>query len=357
MIAIETVKQLALGGHQAPSADNSQPWRFEWDGSRLSVHYDAERVKGKTFPANSPAILLSLGAAIENIIELSMSYNLDTQIYWNPENVSPTRAVAEVSLQGRENKPNSDRTAQHPVYKRHTNRFAFHKTPLLPELIERTASLSEGDARLLIIDKRDLVQDIGQLVKLASEIRFQIKEVHEWLGKSLRFSEEDVKKADGLDIRTIDLPPGGALFLKFISSWSRMRLLNNIGAYKFLAHMDSAPISAAPALIAVIAPANFQGAFDAGKLMCRAWTYLNAQGIAAHPYYVVADQLARLQEGAIPNPLIEKANDLKEQTDHVLSLGEGETLHMLMRVGYPKHTPPRSLRLPEEIIFRNIAND
>lgn len=356
MITIETVKQLALAGAQAPSADNSQPWHFNWDGSLFSIRYDFERVMGHTFPANSSATLLSLGATIENIVELSKYFGFTTNVSWDKHSLSPNHAEASIHFQALDNSAPETTNGDHPVFHRHTNRFAFHKTAIPAPVVETITSLSENSARLLVINQQKLIHDVAQLVKSASEIRFQIKEVHEWLGKSLRFSPEDVKKADGLDVKTIDLPPGGALFLRFICSWKRMNLLNRIGGYKFLAQMDSAPIKAAPTIIAIIAPPTAQGAVDAGKLMCRAWTYLNTQGIAVHPYYVVADQLARLEEGSLPQRFIKQAQQLKEGCANHLSLNSEETLHMLLRVGYPTRTPPRSLRLEREVIFRDESS-
>jgi hypothetical protein len=202
------------------------------------------------------------------------------------------------------------------------------------------------------------IQEIALLIKTASEIRFQTKEVHEWLGESLRFTKEDVKKADGLDLRTLALPPGGAIFLKLISSWNRMKMLNRVGMYRLLAQIDAAPIKVAPAIVALIAPATPQGAVDAGRLLCRSWTYLNEQGIAVHPYYVVADQLARLEAGTIPEQLVGKATNLKLDSTEAFATAEGETLHMLMRVGYPKrNNPPTSLRLPVDTVFSDHANN
>ncbi|MBK6602138.1 MAG: hypothetical protein IPG28_11430 [Betaproteobacteria bacterium] len=37
------VRFLVRAGQQAPSADNSQPWHFVWDGKCLSVHLDPVR--------------------------------------------------------------------------------------------------------------------------------------------------------------------------------------------------------------------------------------------------------------------------------------------------------------------------
>ena len=137
-----------------------------------------------------------------------------------------------------------------------------------------------------------------------------------------------------------------------------MKQLNRMGIYKLLAQIDSAPIKAAPTIVAIIAPATPQGAIDAGRLLCRAWTYLNTQSIAVHPYYVVADQLARLKDKTVPEKLIGQVQEINQQCTKVLSLKEDETLHMFLRTGYPKrNNPTRSLRLPVETVFTALSDD
>lgn len=352
MVTIDLINILIQCGLKAPSADNSQPWHFEWNGTALSVQYDTARVAGRTFPANSPATLLSLGTVIENIIEISTYYNLSTEVSWNPETLSTTSCNVKFSFQCPNTPDLISPYVNHPVFKRHTNRFPYHKTTLPKPVIDSLSHLKESCARLHIFDSQKPIREIARFIKIASEIRFQTKEVHEWLGECLRFTKEDVKKADGLDIRTLDLPPGGSMFLKLISSWHRMKVLNRVGMYHLLAQIDAAPIKAAPAIVALIAPATPQGALDAGRLLCRSWAYLNEQGIAVHPYYVVADQLARLEAGLIPEKLTPQVTSLKRDCTETFSITEGETLHMLMRIGYPKrNNPPKSLRLPEHVVF------
>ena len=180
--------------------------------------------------------------------------------------------------------------------------------------------------------------------------------MHEWLEISLRFTPEEVKTGDGLDIRTLGLPPGGGVFLRFMSNWKRMRQLNRVGAYKLLAAIDAAPIKKAPAVIAVTALKTPASALEAGRLLCRAWTYLNAQGIACHPYYVIADLLERLDNGNVPVQLIEKATKISLNSRKLLDINEDETLMMLLRIGYPKREAPRSQRVSMDRAFTKLSS-
>ncbi len=85
--------------------------------------------------------------------------------------------------------------------------------------------------------------------------------------------------------------------------------------------------------------------------MERVWIYLNEQGIAVHPYYVVSDQINRLHENKVPEELRQQAQRVSAGSKQVFDLQDNETLYMLLRVGYPKKKAKRSKRLPLKDLF------
>ena len=143
--------------------------------------------------------------------------------------------------------------------------------------------------------------------------------------------------------------------LHLISDWRRLRYLNQLGMHHLLAAIDSAPVRAGPGLLAVIAPAEPQHSIDAGRLLARQWHALNQHGLAVHPYYVVADQLARLRSGSIPPGLEPTARDVAAASKDVFGLAGAETLHMLLRVGYSRKPAKSALRLPLERVYRDTT--
>lgn len=358
MIEKTTIEMLIRAGQAAPSADNSQPLSFTWDGNRLSVHYDAARVDGKTFPADNPATLLAVGAAIYNICETAHDLGLSTEIEGLSADAVPPTPYADIRLLQNTtlNEPRHPSPAK-AIFDRHTNRFPFTSEAISPQLLSQLDQMQQDKARLLTIAGPSRLKCIAQLVKKASEIRFQTQEVHEWLGASLRFPGEDVKKADGLDLKTLALPPGGSLLLKLICDWKRMSTLNRLGFHKLLSAIDARPVEHAPAIIAVIAPDTRQGMLSAGQLLERCWIYLNRQKIAVHPYYVISDQLVRLKNNSVPPHLIGLAETIKASTQQELGYSEGEHLCMLLRIGHPKNpSPERSLRLALEEIYNSQSH-
>lgn len=341
---------LSQAAHHTPSADNSQPWQFSWQEDTLTVGYDSERVANKTFTADSHATLLTIGALSENLIQAAEALHINLD--WTyPSLLNKDHPVYfETTITKSDNAP-AIAFNELPLFKRHTNRYPYKNKPLGSDCGKLLQTFTAGNARIILIEEQSLIHKIAGLVRSASEIRFQTQEIHEWLAKSLRFDTKSTDQyGEGLDVATIDLPPGGNLFLRLISNWRRMSWLNKWGIYKALALIDSLPVKKAPALIAIVGPDQFHNTLAAGQLMNRAWIALNEQGIAMHPYYVVSDQMQRRQLNSVPAHLIEKADSLIQQTKQLLQLENQETLHMLFRVGYPTKSPVKSKRLPLEIV-------
>ncbi len=348
------IRKVAELAHHAPSADNTQPWRMEWDGRHLAIFYDTPRVAGTTFPPNSPGSLLSIGALIENIMTVAANWELHPEIAMAEiPGDNPAAPYARIALTP---PPDCNRPRElHPLVVRHTNRGRYTRQSVPGVICSELAQGREDRARTWVNQEEETRARVAGLVKNASLIRFQTREVHEWLGRSLRFTPASAAAGDGLDVATLGLPPGGGSMLRLISDWNRMRLLNKLGMHRLLAAIDSAPVGAGPGVLAIIAPPGPHDAIAAGRLLARQWLLLNRNGLAVHPYYVVADQLARLVAGNIPVSLEPIAHAVAAETRDLFGLSGDETLHMLLRVGFPKGSPKQSQRLPLDRVYHDIS--
>jgi len=347
-----SVLYLIRCGHAAPSADNSQPWHFFWDGSKVLLDYDTQRALGTTFGPHDPATLLTMGGVLENMLQGASENRWPVSVTLFPR----SKNVRYAAIEPLDVAAEPART-ESSLFQRHTNRFPYRKEGIESRIMRELHDLGEGGAHLKIFEEKEQINDLSRLVESASQIRFQTREVHEWLGKSLRFSPEEIRKSDGLDIHTLALPPGGGLFLKFIRDWKRMQLLNWFGAYRLLARIDSQPVARAPAVIAVIAGKEKMDALNAGRLLVRTWNYLNRLGVAVHPYFVIPDQLFRLAEDRVPHFLKEQALELDDESRTFFQLKPEEVLYMLMRIGTPTRTASRSLRLPLDKVFTDLSGN
>jgi len=322
----------------APSADNSQPWRLCWDGKALAVGYDAARVQGATFPPESPATLVAMGAVLENLHQAAEAVSVGLHA-----SSSTTDNFFRLEVSAASSRPKD--ILEHPLFGRHTNRLPFQADPLPVSLADWLVGQRQGDARLSVVANAQDVRRVARLVGYASELRFQTREVHQLLGRSLRFTPGEVEAADGLDVATLHLPPGGRMMLRFVRDWPRMRALNHLRAYKFLAGIEARSFANASAVLAVLGAGDRQGGLDAGRLIERVWIEMNRRGLAVHPYYVVADQLFRREDRTLPGHLQSSGDTLAEEAGTVFDL-RLHKLYMLLRIGYPTRTPVKSRRLP-----------
>ena len=327
----------------AASADNMQPWRFDWDGATLRLMFSPRADSEGSFGIDSPATLLAFGGVIENLTRMAESTGCqlyDAAVFPRDDNpacvfrcrVDATAPLTTADCRG------------HPLFQRHTNRLPYADRALPDDAPATMAALAEGDARCRLIVDPAAVRRWAGLVRTGSELRFQNRLAHTALDASLRMTEPEAARGDGLDVATFFLPPGGKAMLSYTRSWAHMSMLNRVGLYKMFAAIEADLVRKAPGLLLVTGASGRRGALDAGRLLLRAWTGLNRQGLAVQPYYVVPDQIFRLDDGTVPEASRGAARALEQACKN--ELATGETLYMLLRVGYPKKPAVRSRRLP-----------
>ena len=352
---MERLAQVAL---LAPSADNSQPWRLTWNGTVLRVGYDQPRCAGKLFQSRSHASLIAAGAVAENLEQTLAAWGLRQRCDWSPLASTEDEYF---SLDLRELATPAPQGFDIPaaITTRHTNRFPYRTQPLPPAELEFLTGATSGSVRLVALPAGKRQTALAGLARAASEARFLCHELHDWLMDSLRFGEEEVERGDGLDVATLHLPPGGRHFLRFIRPWPRMQTLNRLGFYKFMAFTETALLRQAPALVCLVGRRGDDTAtVAAGQLMQQAWLRLNQAGVAVHPYYVITDQLERLRAGRLTEPTKANIVAMRDSLAKVLNMADDETLHMMLRVGYPRvQHPQKSRRLPLATVLQGIEGD
>lgn len=334
--ATQVTHMLARAAHAAPSADNLQPLRFVHRERTLTLL--PRDTTGPTFPRDHPAAYLAAGAALENAMQVAEAMEVGVTA------VIPSSTAdhyAAVIVRPGEKYVDS-RAESHPLFARHTNRHRFRPKPVDDEVVKSIAEMHECDARVVLIRRRDEIDELADITRLASEVRFRTPEIHRWFAASLRFTPSAAARGDGLDVRTFDLPPGGYQFLRYIADWRRLENLNRFGIFRLLAAIEAKYIRTSPLAIGIIGKPNA----NAGRLMERVWIELNRHGVAVQPFYVVPDQIQRLAAQTVPVPMQQSVRSLEGRTQTLLDIGAGESLQMVLRAGFPSRQAVRSLRLP-----------
>ncbi len=237
----------------------------------------------------------------------------------------------------------------HPIFNRHTHRYPVAPIPCWPTSSPRWGRFGRKGCASSPVTDRARIGALAAGVRVASEARFKTRELHDWLMGSLRWSAEEVARGDGLDLRTLHLPPGGGLLLRSLADWRRMSAFNRIGGYRMPAGIEAGLVGKAPLLVAVVGPQQRSDVLNAGRLMERAWLLLDRAGHRGAPRRPARPApAAGLGQGIAGVRREDRGR--RRRTPETLSLGPDETLHMLLRIGYPEATPVWSLRLPPESV-------
>ncbi|NMG69880.1 hypothetical protein [Parazoarcus communis] len=326
---------LAEAARAAPSADNSQNWQFKWDAGRFSCHYRQPPVENP-FGAAGHATLLSAGAVAENLYQITGGRCVPR--IEDLGGGEPYFSIAVDSSIG------DSLSLSHPLFSRHTNRFRYRRNPLPAAMGAAVSEMTEGSARLVLLQDDGGRTAFSRVSLVCGQARFCSRELHEWLMGSLRWEGEAID--EGLDIRSVDLPPGGRYFMRWIRPWGRMERLNELlGLYRVMALAEIQPLRAGPMIACVVGGVDSQDAFHAGRLMERLWIHLNREGLAVHPYYVVSDMTSRLAQGKLDATWGSRVSGVIQSLAGLLHLERSERLHIAFRVGVPERQAVRSGRL------------
>jgi hypothetical protein len=342
----QVIESLLEAARWAASPDNMQPWRFRWDGVTLRLMFAGHGDNEGAFGIDSPATLLTFGGVIENVTRMAeaIGCQLYDAVTFPPDDDKNCVFRCRIEATAPGAPPAGWRS--HPLFGRHTNRLPYSDRPLPEQTAADMAALAQGEARCRLLVDPASIQRWAGLVRDGSSLRFRNRLAHIALDASLRMTEAEAARGDGLDVATFFLPPGAKSMLSYTRSWPRMAMLNRVGLYKLFASIEADLVRKGPALLLVTGGAGRQGALDAGQLLLRAWTRLNELGLAVQPYYVVPDQVFRLADGTVPEESRAEAQALERAS--AAALPPGTTLYMVLRVGYPNKPAVRSRRLPLE---------
>lgn len=326
--------KLAIAGQQAPSADNSQPWFYSQSNGSLNLHVDQQKLLGSCFDAHHPAILLAIGAVVENIIQAADYYQVKLRFKIFPPKTDGLCAVfnMEENLGYEKALPLGEKEIP-DFAKRHTNRLPYRKKTIPVDVVNQLLVLSSERVKIVAYHKKEQIQQWADWIKIASEARFQSPDIHQWFGQTLKFTPEEVKSGEGLDVESLQLPALGNFLLKATQTWEQMERWNKFYAYKLLAKIESINVGAAPLLMGVVAPMGEIFTLEAGRIMEKMWIKANGMGLSVQPYFVVPDQLYRLQKGLVPVELRASINGLQNEINEVLKL-DHQFVCILFRLGY-----------------------
>lgn len=332
-------------GIAAPSADNSQPWRFAWSGDDLDLRIDRER-SGRVSDTRYVLSDLAAGACLENMIVHAQSRGVgaDVEIFPQHDDELWVAHIHFVSPGRGSDRPEPLAAA---IEQRHTDRRFPWRGPIQSDTQARLAAQAEqiSGQRLWWARTTRERKTALTVIRQAEALRFRSPTLHAELFSSIRFSvgwhassEEGLAPA-ALAVEA-PLRPG----FQAMRRPAVMNLFNRLGAASILGWRSAwLPIRLSPELCLVVIPSAARSDVVAGgRALQRVWLQATLDGLSVQPYAAPGV----LSLGFVPvEPAFQRAlSDLASNLNHLCAPGHGL---VFLRVGYSRSAPRgRSGRRP-----------
>jgi hypothetical protein len=340
----------------APTPDNNQPWRFAVRDERLSLYLDPTR----TLPSdvNSMFDLVGLGAAIENacIAARQGGYEPKVEFADCPAELlkDPLRPVASITFL-----PGGRPDPLYPcLATRFTCRRLYSTKPVPMQSLDQMAETAQqsGPVRVDWVTDRSQITEMASLLAASDLIRFQYEPFHNELFRQLRFTVQEAEQTrDGLDVRTLDLPPGVAWLLRKLQPWKRMHKVHQLGLGRLLTMPSALAVrrSGALGLLSVDQPKT-ESFLCGGMAFERLWLTATALKLALQPLGSMPIFLAHWQQlggSRLPAKHIARVEYLYDRLRSLLPQLSGGVLQIMFRVGQSAPSKFRSLRRRAEDVY------
>jgi len=341
----------------APSPDNNQPWRFVSRDGRLRVYLDPQR----TLPSDVNAMydLMGLGAAIENMCikarQLGYEPHVECAPWASGSNGEQTpKLVATLTFTA-----GGDPDTLFPhLATRCTWRKPYSTQPVAGSSLEKLAGAARGfsEVQLDWVTDRARIRAFARLIALSDRFRFEYEPFHHEIFRQLRFSAEVAEQTrDGLDVRTLELPPGAGFLLRRLRPWKRMKLINRLGLGRLLTLPSALTVWKSGALGVLSLPEpTTTGFLQGGRAMQRIWLAADAEDLALQPLGSPAIFLGQLEQLEGRNLTVAHqrlSNGLGAWLRELVPGTAGRTLLMVFRLGHSSRPHVRSLRRPADEVF------
>jgi molybdopterin/thiamine biosynthesis adenylyltransferase len=340
----DPIEMIVDAARRAPSGGNVQPWRFEADEDEIRFFMIPERTS--SMDVAHRATFVGIGAALFNARVQAAALKKLGPVKLFPEG-RPSHHVASMRL------GSSDDVAITPLreylHSRSSNRRIGTSAPIEPETVSTlTRGVEREGAQLYLATDRDRITAGAELLAASDRLRFLLPTVHEEMRSEIRWPGRD-SLDEGLDVRTLELDPGGYAALDILSRADVMGHLSDWRAGSALGARMQASVMTSSALAMITVPrADPMWYLRGGAAMERFWLSAEMQGLAVQPaspvfLYAVDESDMRQLAG---ERYLDEMHNLSERFHEFWGLSDGETAVMVFRVFRAPPPTVHSVRLP-----------
>lgn len=256
----DKILNILNGALNAPSGDNSQPWRFSIKENTLEIFNDESKTN-PIFDSKQYGAYIGHGCLLRNIREVAANAGLQTEVDYFPE--KDRILVSRIKFMPDES--SSSDLAQF-VQERQTNRSHYKNQKLS---IEEKEFFQKENVILLDGEKKGVA---AEYLSKAEKIVFETKELQDIIFKSLVWTPKvEQKRKEGLFIKTLELNPVQQQMLKFAQNRSVLKLLNKIGFSNLVAKSNEETYTASSAIGFIVGQRSPESFLSTGETLEKIW--------------------------------------------------------------------------------------
>jgi nitroreductase len=264
------VEYIVSAATLAPSAHNTQPWKFRAAGSRLDIFVDWSRHLTVS-DSTGRQLYVSLGCAFANAIAAARQRGYRVAVTPFPEGIDKQQPAARLEFAGQTMPPElADRKMFDAIAQRRTDRSLYDGQPLTANERQQLR-LAAG---VILVEDRAVIETVAKLTEEATATTLSRKDFKVELSRWVRNSW--TRQADGMPGYAMGIP---APVSRLAPMMVRLAPIHKQEAPKTRQETSSA------SGIAVITSAHDTPSdwFAAGQALENLWLSATATGLAAMP--------------------------------------------------------------------------
>jgi molybdopterin/thiamine biosynthesis adenylyltransferase len=328
---------VAEAANRAPSGGNSQPWAIEMQPGALHLRIAPEHTSMMDVAFRGSAV--AIGAATFNARVAAASFGVLGPLQWSTDGPAPLRATLQVGT----GTDAALASLYQPMLRRETNRH-LGKPQTIPAAISDVLhdwARREGARLTLTTDRRD-IEAAAEILAATDRIRFLTPRLHREMVAELRWPG-DSPADSGIDVRGLELNPGGLAVLEILRRHDVMRLLAQWDAGNALGDDVRDRVRATSAIGVVVVEGRELADFARGGSAAEAvWIVAQQLGLAVHPVSPVFLHAVYRDDLALLSPFFtDELLGLQSRFRTLTGTGRDESQVLILRIA---HTPPASTR-------------
>lgn len=346
------IREVVGAGILAPSLGNSQPWRFVYEQKTLEI---LASMRGQPLAeVDRPWAWVAIGCVLENmqLAANAQGHGMEVGLFTQPKQPDHVASVKFPRL--------ADPTEKDPLFdqisQRVTNRKSGARTHLssmhLQVLMEAARS---REARLQFCTDPAALDELALLLGEADQ-RFCLSPgLHSEFFSEYRWTPEEVRRSDGLDVHALDLSPMDLAVLQIARSPDVAQVLRLTDGGAAIAGRAIGAIRSAAAVAYLTIPGQSSSTWvRGGRALQQVWLTASALGLAVLPCNNLLRLLGRVErfngEG-LKAKEISAVIDLRDRLGRFFVSSLGDVDIAILRLSHADPPTERSRRLSLDAVL------